>query len=419
MTLKRLTGVAIGTAVAMAVGLGATSALAQSQKKISIMTWNIPYFEEGMKKWIDLYHKKRPDVQVEWIDKKGTEFSTFYQTQVVAGTAPDIIDVQGGLWLEYASQGGLVDLTPYLKRDKDYTSKIYPEFIKNWDFEGKSYGVPFYVTKTLLFYNKLMFKEAGLDGPPQTVDQLMQYAEKMTKGEKSGLMTLNFDWLYWPFFAASGVDLVTPDLKKAAFNTPKAVALVEKLAKATQSGVINKISWTGRWVEPNGAFAAGTVGMLHAHAPAFFWFQSKGPWVNENTVGAAHFPGGWSTPNSHALLMSKGSKHPEEAWEFMKIATSGEGAYIFGTGSNNLTGDKEANARLMKYFEEKIPVVVPALKTQLENLDKLVGNWPLAKDAQVKEAFYPELQAAVMGEKSAKAALDEAEKKVNRVLQRR
>ncbi len=419
MTLKRLTGVAIGTAVAMAVGLGATSALAQSQKKISIMTWNIPYFEEGMKKWIDLYHQKRPDVQVEWIDKKGTEFSTFYQTQVVAGTAPDIIDIQGGLWLEYASQGGLVDLTPLMQRDKEYTAGLYPEFANGWRFEGKNYGVPFYISKTLLFYNKNMFKEAGLSGPPQTFDQLMQYAEKMTGGEKSGLMTLNFDWLYWPFFAVNGIELVTPDLKKAAFNTPKAVALVERLAKATQAGVINKISWTGRWVEPNGAFAAGNIGMLHAHAPAYFWFQSKGPWVNADTVGAANFPGGWSTPNSHALLMSKGTKHPEEAWDFMKLATSGEGAFIFGTGSNNLTGDKAANARLMKYFEEKIPAVVPALKTQLENLDKLVGNWPLAKDAQVKEAFYPELQAAMMGEKSAKEALDEAEKKVNRVLQRR
>ena len=53
------------------------------------------------------------------------------------------------------------------------------------------------------------------------------------------------------------------------------------------------------------------------------------------------------------------------------------------------------------------------------HLDKLVGNWPIAKDAQVKEAFYPELQAALLGEKSAAEALAEAEKKVNRVLTRR
>lgn len=291
--------------------------------------------------------------------------------------------------------------------------------LNGWVFEGKNYGVPFYISKTLLFYNKLMFKEAGLTNPPTTFDQLMDYAAKMSKGEKSGFMTLNFDWLYWPIFAANGIDLVTPDLKKAAFNTPKAVALVEKLAKATKDGVINKISWTGRWVEPNGAFAAGTIGMLNAHAPAYLWFKSKGPWVNEDTVGAADFPGKWSTPNSHAFLISKGSKYPQEAWDFVKMISSGDGAYVFGTASNNLTGDKAANAKLMAYFKEKIPAVVPVLETQLKDLDKLVGNWPMAKDAQVKEAFYPELQAAVLGEKSAKDALAEAEKKVNRVLSSR
>jgi len=417
MNPKRLTPIAIGAAFAMALGLGATAA--QAQKKISVLTWNIPYFEEGFKKWTEAYKKIHPDVTVEWLDKKGTEWSTFYQTQVVAGTPPDIIDVQGGLWLEYASQGGLVDLTPYLAKDKDYTDRIYPEFLKSWVFEGKNYGVPLYVTKSLLFYNKLMFKEAGLTNPPTTFDQLMDYAAKMSKGEKSGFMTLNFDWLYWPLFAANGIELLTPDLTKAAFNTPKAVALVEKLAKATKDGVINKNSWTGRWVEPNGAFAAGTVGMLNAHAPAFLWFKSKGPWVDENTVGAVQFPGGWSTPNSHALLISKGTKYPQEAWDFVKLATSGDGAYVFGTGSNNLSGDKQTNEKLLAYFAEKIPVVVPALKTQLADLDKLTGNWPIAKDAQVKEAFYPELQAALLGDKSAKEALDEAEKKVNRVLTRR
>lgn len=417
MSWKRLFTLTAGAAFAAATVLGATAA--NAQKKISILTWNIPYFEPGINQWKEMFKKIHPDVTVEWLDKKGTEFSTFYQTQVVAGTAPDIIDVQGGLWLEYASQGGLVDLTPYLKRDKAYTDGLYPEVLANWVFEGKNYGVPFYISKTLLFYNKLMFKEAGISGPPTTFDELMDDAYKMTKGEKSGFMTLNFDWLYWPIFAVNGIQLVTPDLKKAAFNTPKAVALVERLAKATKDGAIDKISWTGRWVEPNGAFAAGTIGMLNAHAPAYLWFKSKGKWVNENTVGAADFPGHYSTPNSHAFLISKGSKYPDIAWDFVKMISSGDGAYIFGTAANNLTGDKAANAKLMAYFKQKIPAVVPVLETQLKHLDKLVGNWPMAKDAQVKEAFYPELQAALLGQKSAKDALDAAEQKVNRVLQSR
>lgn len=403
--------------VALAILLGPP--VAQAQKELSVLTWNINYFQDGFEQWVKEFNKIHPDITIKRFDKKGSEWSTYYQTQVVAGTAPDIIDVQGGLWLEYASKGGLVDLTPYIKRDTAYTSRIYPDVLKSWVYEGKNYGVPFIISKTLLFYNKLMMKEAGLSKLPANFDELIDYSYKMTKGEKSGFMTLNFDWLYWPLFAMNGVELLTPDLKKAAFNTPQTVKALETMAKATKDGAVNKISWTGRWVEPNNAFAAGNIGILHAHAPAFLWMKSKGKWMNQDTVGATHLPGGWSTPNSHSWLISKSCKYPDAAWDFLKIASSGSGAYATGIGTNNLTGDKIANQKLFKYFEKNIPDVVPVLKTQLEHLDKLIGNWPVAKDAEIKEAFYPALQDALLGRKSAKDALDAAEKKVNRVLQRR
>lgn len=407
----------LGAVFAVSIIFGATTV--QAQKELSALTWNILYFKDGFQKWVNEFKKIHPDFTIKRLDKKGSEWSTYYQTQVVAGTPPDIIDVQGGLWLEYASKGGLVDLTPYLKKDNAYTDRIYPDVLNNWVYNGRNYGVPFYISKTLLFWNKLMFKEAGLTRLPGNFEELIDYAYKLTKGEKSGFMTLNFDWLYWPLLAMNGVELLTPDLKEAAFNTPQAVKTLETLAKATKDGAINKISWTGRWVEPNSAFAAGNIGILHAHAPAFLWMKAKGKWMNENTVGAAHIPGGWSTPNSHSLLISKACKYPDAAWDFIKIASTGDGAYETGVGTNNLTGDKIINQRLLEYFKKNIPAAVPVLKTQLEHLDKLVGNWPVAKDAEIKEAFYPALQDAVLGRKSAKEALKTAEKKVNRVLRSR
>ena len=413
--MRKLASIFAAGAMALSASFMATQSWAQD-KKITVVTWNIPYFVDGFNLWVEEFKKIHPDFEVERIDMKGTELPTWYQTQVVAGTPPDIVNIQGGLWLEYASQGGLKDMTPLLERDKEYKDKLIPEFLSNWVYDGKQYGMPLYVTKTLLFLNKNMMKEAGIEANPTSFDEMMAAAEKMTGPGKSGFMTLNFDWLYWPLFKMNGIDFVSEDMTKAAFNTPEAVALVKKIAEATEKGVIDKISWTGRWVEPNGAFAAGTVGMLHAHAPAYLWFKSKGEWVNEDSVDSIALPGGWATPNSHSLVISEGSKHPEEAWDFVKIATSGVGAKAMGEGTNNLTGDKDVNAELMKYFEANVPAVVPALQTELENLDKLTGNWPFAKDAAIKEAFYPELQAAFLGQKSAEDALNAAEQKVNRIL---
>jgi ABC-type glycerol-3-phosphate transport system substrate-binding protein len=397
------------------LGLGAGPAEAQG-KKLSLLTWNIPIYKEKIEGWIADFRRLHPDVTVEWFDKKGPEWGPFYQTQVVAGTAPDIIDTQGAIWLEYAANGGLVDLTPFLQRDA-VKGHYNAHFLKTWVYEGKNYMVPFYITKTLLFYNKTMMKEAGVARPPQSFDELLDAARKMTKGETSGFLTLNFDWLYWPLLAMNGVELLTADGKKAAFNTPAAIRTVEALAKATAAGVINKVAWTGRWVEPNNAFATGTVGFYQAHSPAFFYVRGGGPWISADTLGATHMPGGFATPNSHGLGISKSSKHPELAWEFIKIATNEKWAYTFGKNFKLLTGTT-VDDRLLEELGQEDPLAAGVLKTQLEHLDKLVATWPLGKDAQIKEAFYSEFQAAVLGRKPAPAALAEAERKVNRLLAR-
>jgi ABC-type glycerol-3-phosphate transport system substrate-binding protein len=390
---------------------------AAAQKKLTLLTWNIPVYKEKIEGWIADFRKLHPDVQIEWLDKKGTEWGAFYQTQVVAGTAPDIIDVQGALWLEYAAQGGLVDLTPYLAKEPQVRDWYNPKFMATWLYEGKQYMVPFYISKTLLFMNRTMLKEAGLTKPPQSFAELMDAARKMTKGERSGFMTLNFDWLYWSLFAMNGVELLTPDGKKAAFNTPAAAKVVDALAKASADGVINKVSWTGRWVEPNNAFASGTVGLYQAHAPAFFYVRGSGAWVNADTLAVAHMPGGFSTPNSHGFGISKSSKHPDLAWEFVKLATNEKWAYTFGTTLKNLTGTK-VDGKILEHFQKEDPLAASVLRTQLEHLDKLVATWPQAKDAQIKEAFYGELQAALLGRKKGAEALAEAERKVNRLLAR-
>ena len=60
----------------------------------------------------------------------------------------------------------------------------------------------------------------------------------------------------------------------------------------------------------------------------------------------------------------------------------------------------------------------PRIRTQYEHTDKQCGNWPLANDSRVKDAFWPELQNAVLGRKDARTALADAERRVARELRR-
>jgi ABC-type glycerol-3-phosphate transport system substrate-binding protein len=387
-------------------------------KKLSLLTWNIIDMEPLFKQWFASFQAQNPGVEIEWLDKKGPELPAFYQTQLAAGTPPDIVDIQGGLGLEWAGQGALMDLTPLLEKEPEVRARFNPEYLANWVFEGKNYLIPFYVSKSLLFYNKPMFKAAGIDYAPKSLDDILSYAKAVSGGDSTGFLTLNFDWLYWPLFRMQGVDLLTPDLKKPSFNTPAGIETADKLAKATAEGSINKISWTGRWVEPNGAFAAGNVGMLHAHSSAYFFVKTQGSWITPETIGIAEVPGFWSTPNSHGYAISKGAKNPELAWAFLKFVTEKTQSLQFARGRTLTTANAEVDKEFLAELDKNDPTAAAVLRTQIEHTDKLTGNWRLSDDSAVKNVIWAEMQNIFLGRRDAKTALADAEKKVERELRR-
>ena len=79
--------------------------------------------------------------------------------------------------------------------------------------------------------------------------------------------------------------------------------------------------------------------MLHAHSPAYFFFKGQGNWVTPETLGVAHMPGGFATPNSHGLGISKGSKNPELAWDFLKFITNEGRRSELGVNRKLVTGN--------------------------------------------------------------------------------
>jgi ABC-type glycerol-3-phosphate transport system substrate-binding protein len=415
--MRRRTVVKAGLAAAAALAMPAYLR-AQSNRKLSILTWNIVDQAALFGEEFADFKKQNPGVEIEWLDKKGPELPAFYDTQLVAGTAPDVVDLQGELWVEWAANGALLDLTPYMQHEPEVGKLYNQDYLASFVYDKKNYLVPFYIAKTLLFYNKTLFKEAGLAGPPASFDEIMRFSQAMAKGEKTGFLTLNFDWLYWPLMKMNGVDLLKPDMKTPAFNTPEAADVLDKLARGTASGAINKISWTGRWVEPNGAFASGTVGMLQAHSASYFFVKGQAPWVSADTLGAVQNPGNWSTPTNHGFAISKTSKNPELAWALVKHMTGNKWATEFATRRQILTANLAADAAGLAKIKTDDPLAYAVLQTQLADTDRMTGNWPLPNDAQVKDAFWAEMQNAVLGRKTPKVALADAERAVTRVMRR-
>jgi ABC-type glycerol-3-phosphate transport system substrate-binding protein len=413
--MRRRTFLASTAAAALA-----RPAIAQTSKKLTFLSWNIVDQAAMFKIWFADFSKAQGGVEIEWLDKKGPDLPPFYQTQLAAGTPPDVVDLQGGIGIEYAAQGALLDLTPYLAAHPDVKARFNQDYLNNWVWQGKNWLVPFYIAKSLLFYNKPLFQKAGIAGPATSFDELLSHAAKIGAGgeDQSGFLTLNFDWLYWALFRMNNVELLTPDLKEVAFNTPQMAEVLEKFAKATAGSAVNKISWTGRWIEPLGAFASGKVGMLNAHSAAYFFLKGQAAWLNADTLGVAELPGNWSVPTLHGYGISKGTKDPDLAWAFVEFVTARKQAQAMADSRRILTAYTDVDKELMARVQQDEPLAYTVLQTQLEHTDKLCGNWPLANDSRIKDAFWPEVQNAVLGRKDPKTALDEARRKVTRELRR-
>lgn len=414
-----LKNIAAGLAATVFAGI-ALAGSAQADDKITVLTWNLPVYGEKIDGWIKEFHEKHPDIEVEWIDKKGTEWATFFQTQLAAGTPPDVINVQGALWAEYAANGQLLDLEPYLEADPEFRNRFVEGALDLWETsDGKTWMVPWYFNRTLLYLNKDMLQEAGIENPPTTFDELMAAAEKMSDEGKSGFLTTNFDWLYWPLFKMNGVEILNEDMTEAAFNTPEALETLTALAEATKSGAINNISWTGRWVEPNTAFASGNVGMYMAPNSALFWAASKADWINDENVEVVDAPGDWWTPNHHGWGVSASTEHPDAAVDLIKIATSDKWQETMSATFSILTLNKNVDPKLIEKFSAEAPLKADILKLAGSKLDKITGYIKSPKEARIKDAFWTEIQPALLGQVDPQTALDNAESAVNRVLSRR
>jgi sn-glycerol 3-phosphate transport system substrate-binding protein len=74
--------------------------------------------------------------------------------------------------------------------DQAWLKSFYPAFMENSQTGGKTWGIPFQRSTIVLYYNKELFKEAGLDPnrPPQNWKEQVEIAQKLTKRDAERLL---------------------------------------------------------------------------------------------------------------------------------------------------------------------------------------------------------------------------------------
>ena len=137
--------------------------------------------------------------------------------------------------------------------DKAWVASFFPAFMLNSRTGGKTWGIPFQRSTIVLYWNKELFKEAGLDPskPPATWAEMLDYAKKLTRRDAGGnvaqwglqIPSSGFPyWLFQGLTTQNDVLLMNEAGTQTFFDKP---AVVEALQFWTDLGRTHKVMQPG------------------------------------------------------------------------------------------------------------------------------------------------------------------------------
>jgi sn-glycerol 3-phosphate transport system substrate-binding protein len=415
----------------MALAAAALSGLAIAQAPVDISFYYPVAVGGPITKIIDKFatdfEKENPGIKVHPI------YSGTYQdsitkalTAVKSNDAPAMSVLLSTDMYTLIDEDAIVPWDPLIKtaEDRAWLQGFYPAFMENSQTGGKTWGIPFQRSTIVLYYNKEMFKDAGLDPnhPPETWKEMAEYAQKLTKRDASGKVTQwgvqipasGFPyWLFQGLTTENGVQLMNAAGTETYYDKPAVIEAVQYWVdltskyKAHPEGIVEWGTTPKDFFERKVAMMWTTTGNLtNVRSNAKFDF------------GVAMLPAnkrrGSPTGGGNFYLFKQ--TKPEQqaaAFKFVKWITSPARAAQWGidTGYVAVRPDAWETPEMKKYVAEFPPAAVAR-----DQLQFAVAELSTHDNQRVTKALNDGLQAALTGSKSAEQAMKDAQREADRLL---
>ena len=308
--------------------------------------------------------------------------------------------------------------------DQPWLKSFFPAFMKNSQTGGKTWGIPFQRSTIVLYWNKELFKEAGLDPnkAPATWTEQVEFAKKLTKRDASGNVTQwgiqvpssGFPyWLFQGFTTQNDVLLMNEAGTETYFDKPAVIEALQYWVDLSQKhkvmapGVIEWGTTPKDFFEKKTAMMWTTTGNLtNVRNNAKFDF------------GVAMLPAGKHrgspTGGGNFYLFKKTTPGQREAvLKFVKWMTTPERAAQWGidTGYVAVRPDAWQTPAMKKYVDG-----FPAAAVARDQLPYAVAELSTHDNQRVTKALNDGLQAALTGTKPPAQAMRDAQAEATRVL---
>jgi sn-glycerol 3-phosphate transport system substrate-binding protein len=307
--------------------------------------------------------------------------------------------------------------------DKAWLGSFYKGFMANSQSGGKTWGVPFQRSTIVQYYNKDLFKAAGLDPnkPPTTWAELAEFAKKLTVKDASGKVTQygvqipSSGFPYWLFQALAienDVVMANDAGNAVKFDDPRVIEALQYWIDLTKQGS-----------HPAGIVEWGTTPKDFFEKKVAIMWTTTGNLTNVRTnakfdFGVAMLPAnkrkGSPTGGGNFYIFKKSTAAQQEAaFKFIKWITQPERAarWSMETGYVAVSEAAYATDALRKYGRDFPPALVAR-----DQLPFAMAEFSTHDNQRVTKALNDGLQAALTGAKTAAQAMQDAQKEADRLL---
>jgi ABC-type glycerol-3-phosphate transport system substrate-binding protein len=343
-----------------------------------------------------------------------------FQAALVGGDVPEIIQMEIHATPQFASSGALTPIEPFYAGDPAFNfADLVPATLLNQRWEGKLYAMPINRSTPLLYYNKKLFREAGLDPerPPRTWAEFREMGRQLTKGETLGFLPAADWWFFESVVWGNGGELLSKDLKTATFAQPGAAVLQGWADMVYRDKTARVLTGATAGEQRAQEYIQGRGAMLMSSTASLGQFIRE---VKDFEIGTAYMPHGegfaHAVPTGGAAAAIPARVAPERqraAWEFIKWWISPEQAAFWSQNTGYFPVRQSSIEILTKqgYYQER-----PQFKTTIDQLQyareaPLTPHFPAIGREIVKA-----MEAILVNDTPALEALTQAQERAQAIV---
>ncbi len=296
---------------------------------------------------VDEFNRSQQRVRVDLVSMAQIDRKLIVAT--AGGNPPDL----AGVWLpqivSLAERSALRPLDDLIQADARaagrpeseavaaHLARFEPVYAGMMQARGRVYAQPLTPTATALHWNKSLFRAAGLDPerPPRTRAELDEFARRLTVRDpatgaivRAGFLPQEPGWWLWANPVWFGASFLDPQGEVAIGHDPGALAALRWLRGYTEEYGADElkrfISGFGTFGSPQAAFFSGKVAMvlqgvwfddyIRQFAPGLDYGAAAWPALDEAAAEGPPF----TVAEADLLVIPRGARHPEAAWEFIR-----------------------------------------------------------------------------------------------------